>query len=113
MPLVTFISPNGKQEWKIDAPVDQSLMEIARANGIDMEGACEGIMACSTCHVLVEPEFISLLPAPHEDELDMLDLTAGLKRNSRLGCQIRMTEKLSGLRVHLPPESHNMLLSML
>lgn len=112
MASVTFISPDGSTEWVIDAEVGKSLMEIARENDIDIEGACEGIMACSTCHVLVEPDFLAWLKKPSEDERDMLDLTANLTRSSRLGCQIRMTEELSGLRVRLPKESHNMLLSI-
>ena len=84
-------------------------MEIAVNNNMDMEGACEGNMACSTCHVIVDPEWSGKLPAVAEEEEDMLDLVYGLRRTSRLGCQIIMTPELDGLIVRLPGESRNLL----
>lgn len=94
---------------EVDAPLGLSVLEIAHRNGIDLEGACEGSLACSTCHVIVDPEWYDRLDAPTEEEEDMLDLAFGLKRTSRLGCQIRMTEDLDGLTVTLPAETHNMM----
>jgi 2Fe-2S ferredoxin len=84
---------------------------VAHQHNIDIEGACEGVMACSTCHLIVEPEWSGKLPPPEEDEEDMLDLAFGLTRTSRLGCQITVTEALDGLTVRLLDETHNMLLS--
>ena len=109
MPTMTFIRPNGER-MEVDAPVGLSVLEIAHRNGIDeLEGACEGSLACSTCHVIVEKEDFDRLEEASEDEEDMLDLAFGLTRTSRLGCQIIMTEELDGLTVSLPKEFNNMM----
>ena len=91
MPQIIFISADGSQQREVEAPVGDSVMDIAVRHGIDMEGACEGNLACSTCHVIVDPDWDGKIPAPVEDEEDMLDLVFGLKRTSRLCCQIIMT----------------------
>ncbi len=109
MPKMTFILADGVTRREVDAPVGESVLDIAHANGVDIEGACEGSMACSTCHVIVDPKFADRLKDPSDDELDMLDLAFGLTETSRLGCQIVMTEKLNGLTVRLPKEVRNML----
>ncbi len=109
MPKLTFIVQNGERV-EIDAPEGLSLLEIARKHDIDIEGACEGSLACSTCHVIVDAEDFERLEDPNEDEEDMLDLAFGLTRTSRLGCQIILTEELDGLTVSLPLETRNMLL---
>jgi len=106
MPKVTFIDRDGNR-IEVDAPVGLSLLEIARKNDIDVEGACEGSLACSTCHVIVDVEDFERLEEPTEDEEDMLDLAFGLTRTSRLGCQIIVTEELDGLTVSLPQETRN------
>ena len=108
MPKIVFIERNGNRK-EVEAPLGFSLLEIAQRNAIDIEGACEGSLACSTCHVIVDPEWFELLPEASEDEEDMLDLAYGLSRTSRLGCQIRITEELDGLVVRLPDGSRNML----
>ncbi len=109
MPKITFILADGVSRLEVDAPAGASILEIAQANGVNMEGACEGSMACSTCHVIVDPKDIDRLTEPSDDELDMLDLAYGLTETSRLGCQIVMTEELDGLTVSLPKEVRNML----
>ncbi|HKJ72809.1 MAG TPA: ferredoxin family 2Fe-2S iron-sulfur cluster binding protein [Alphaproteobacteria bacterium] len=109
MPKITFILADGVSRLEVDAPAGASILEIAQANGVNMEGACEGSMACSTCHVIVDPKDIDRLKEPSDDELDMLDLAYGLTETSRLGCQIVMTEELDGLTVSLPKEVRNML----
>jgi 2Fe-2S ferredoxin len=101
MPTMTFIERDGRQR-PVDAPLGHSLLEIAQANGIDIEGACEGSLACATCHVIVDEAWFGKLTPPTPDEDDMLDLAVGLTRRSRLGCQIVMTETLDGLVVALP-----------
>lgn len=108
MPKMTFITPDGKHV-EVDAPVGLSVMEIAHQNSIDLEGACEGSLACSTCHVIVDPEWYEGLPEASEDEEDMLDLAFGLTHTSRLGCQIIMTDALDGLKVTLPNATRNMM----
>ena len=109
MPQVIFIEKDGT-ERPVDAPVGLSLLEIAHMHKVDIEGACEGSLACSTCHVIIEPTWFDNLEEPDEDEEDMLDLAFGLTRTSRLGCQIIMTEELDGLTVRLPKGVNNMML---
>ena len=108
MPKMTFIKTDGTRV-EVEAPLGLSVLEIAHKNGIDLEGACEGSLACSTCHVVVDPEWYDLLKDATEDEEDMLDLAFGLTRTSRLGCQIIITEELDGLTVSLPAGSRNMM----
>src|SRR5262249_5699293 len=101
MPKMVFIDRDGT-EREVDAPLGLSVLEIAHRNDIDIEGACEGSLACSTCHVIIDPEWYDLLKEASEDEEDMLDLAFGLTATSRLGCQIIITEELDGLKVQLP-----------
>jgi len=108
MPKMTFIARDGTRR-EVDAPVGLSVLEIAHRNDIDIEGACEGSLACSTCHVIVDPEWYELLKDATEDEEDMLDLAFGLTQTSRLGCQIIITEELDGLTVRLPQATRNMM----
>ncbi len=108
MPKMTFIYSDGT-EVEVEAPLGQSVLEIAHKNEIPLEGACEGSLACSTCHVIVEKQFYDKLTDASEDEEDMLDLAFGLTHTSRLGCQIIMTEALDGLRVALPSATRNMM----
>jgi len=109
MPKMTFVEADGTRK-EVDAPVGLSLLEIAHRNDIDIEGACEGSLACSTCHVIVDPYWYPKLAEATEDEEDMLDLAFDLTLTSRLGCQIVMSEELDGLTVNLPAETRNMLL---
>lgn len=108
MPRMTFILTDGSRKV-VDAQVGLSVMEIAHRHGVDIEGACEGSLACSTCHVVVDAAWFRKLPAAKADEEDMLDLAFGLTKTSRLGCQLMMTEALDGLVVALPTGSRNMM----
>ncbi len=109
MPTITFINPDGRT-IPVTAPVGDTVLDIAQKNGISLEGACEGCMACSTCHVIVDKTFFNLLGDPSEDEEDILDLASGLTATSRLGCQIVITEKLDGLILYVPSGHRNALL---
>ena len=106
MTKIIFVEPDGK-EVTVDAQNGLSLLEVAHNNGISLEGACEGSLACSTCHIIVEKEFFEKLPEPSEEEEDMLDLAHGLTHTSRLGCQIIMTEDLDGLKIKVPSGTRN------
>jgi 2Fe-2S ferredoxin len=108
MPKMIFVQPDGKR-LEVDAPVGLSVLEIAHKHGVDIEGACEGSLACSTCHVIVDPAWYGKLPAAKPDEEDMLDLAFGLTKTSRLGCQLIMTPELDGLTVALPTATRNMM----
>ena len=90
------------------AAIGDSMLEVAHAHKVDIEGACGGETACSTCHVYVDAAFFKKLPEMEEAEEDMLDLAAGLKDNSRLGCQIFAAANLDGMVVTLPAEVNNM-----
>ena len=109
MPRMIFIERDGARR-DVEAPLGGSVLEIAHKHGVDIEGACEGSLACSTCHVIVDPEWYELLKEASEDEEDMLDLAFGLTATSRLGCQIIITEELDGLVVKLPASTRNLLL---
>jgi len=108
MPKVTFVLADGSEKV-IDAPNGISLLEVAHKNDISLEGACEGSLACSTCHVVIDEAFYAGLPPASDDEEDMLDLAFGLTHTSRLGCQIMMNDSLDGLKVKLPAATRNMM----
>ncbi|MEI6729688.1 MAG: ferredoxin family 2Fe-2S iron-sulfur cluster binding protein [Pseudomonadota bacterium] len=110
MPQMTFIYQDGTEKT-VDAPNGISVLEIAHKNHIPLEGACEGSLACSTCHVIIDEEFYTKLKEAGEDEEDMLDLAFGLTHTSRLGCQIMMSDALDGLRVKLPSATRNISLN--
>ena len=103
---MVFVEQGGARR-EVDAPLGLSVLEIAHKHGVDIEGACEGSLACSTCHVIVEGAWFGKLAKPTEDEEDMLDLAFDLQETSRLGCQIIMTEALDGLVVRLPAGTRN------
>ena len=108
MPKMIFVERDGTRR-EVDAPIGLSVLEVAHKHGVDIEGACEGSLACSTCHVIVDPAWADKLAEATEDEEDMLDLAFGLEETSRLGCQIVISEALDGLVVRLPAGSRNML----
>lgn len=104
MPKMTFIERDGTRR-EVEAALGLSVLEVAHRHGVDIEGACEGSLACSTCHVIVDPKWFPRLVEPTEDEEDMLDLAFDLQETSRLGCQLIITEALDGLVVKLPSSS--------
>ncbi|KAL1991934.1 hypothetical protein VTN49DRAFT_5242 [Thermomyces lanuginosus] len=105
---VSFIDKEGNRH-DFQVAEGDNLLDIAQANDLEMEGACGGSCACSTCHVIVEdPEYYDRMPEPDDDENDMLDLAFGLTETSRLGCQVKMTKDLDGLVVRLPAMTRNM-----
>ena len=105
MPKVIFVENGEKKE--IEAENGLSLLEIAHNNNIDLEGACEGSLACSTCHVIVSDKSFSQLAEASEEEEDMLDLAFGVTHTSRLGCQIIMSDELDGIELIVPSETRN------
>lgn len=104
---VTFTDPRGAVV-QAEADAGENLLRLAQAKGLPLEGTCEGQMACSTCHVIVAPDWFAKLPRASEEEEDMLDLAAGACRTSRLACQIELTADLDGLAVRVPAEAHDM-----
>ena len=106
---IIFIYKGTKKEFQV--PVGTTVLEAAHNNDIDLEGACEGSLACSTCHVIVDTKYYNQLEEASEDEEDMLDLAFGLTPTSRLGCQIIMTKELDGLTLTVPDETRNISLN--
>lgn len=103
---ITFIAADGTPV-EAEGEEGTSLLEAGQAANMPLEGTCEGQMACSTCHVIVDPEWFGKLKAASEDEEDMLDLAAAVERTSRLSCQILLTPELEGLVVRIPKESRD------
>jgi 2Fe-2S ferredoxin len=101
-----FIERDGTRR-EVDAPLGLSVLEIAHKHGVDIEGACEGSLACSTCLVIVDAAWYPKLATASEDEEDMLDLAFDLQETSRLGCQLIMSPALDGLVVKLPAGTRN------
>lgn len=104
---VTFIDKEGHEHVFKVADGD-NLLDIAQANDLEMEGACGGSCACSTCHVIVDSDHYDKMEEPDDDENDMLDLAFGLTETSRLGCQVKMSKELDGLVVRLPSMTRNL-----
>lgn len=102
------MSADGDSVIEAQACAGDNLLTVAQNHDQPLEGTCEGQMACSTCHVIVEADFFDKLPEASEMEEDMLDLAAGVRRTSRLACQIDLSEDLDGLTVRIPSESRNM-----
>ena len=108
MTLVRFVSADGESVREVDAPAGDRLLDVAQAAGQPLEGTCEGQMACSTCHVIVDAGDFASLPPASEEEEDMLDLAAQVTRHSRLACQIWLTDEIEALTVRIPSGFHNM-----
>ncbi|RPA86194.1 2Fe-2S iron-sulfur cluster binding domain protein [Ascobolus immersus RN42] len=105
---ITFITKDN-QALTLEVKDGDNLLDIAQAHDLDMEGACGGSCACSTCHIIVEgEEMYDKIPEPSDDENDMLDLAFGLTETSRLGCQVHMSPELDGLVVRLPSMTRNL-----
>ena len=104
---VTFVAASGERIAATAKDGDR-LLEVGQAAGMPLEGTCEAQMACSTCHVIVAPDWFDRLPPAVDDEEDMLDLAAQVTRTSRLSCQIVLTPELDGLEVRIPGEAVNM-----
>ena len=107
MTLVRFFKADGTLDKEVEAKPGQRLLDVAWAVRQPLEGACEGVMACSTCHVIVDPDdFAKLAPASEEEE-DLLDLASHAARTSRLACQIMLTDDIESLSVRIPSAATN------
>jgi ferredoxin len=105
--LVRFFRADGSLDKEVEADAGQRLLDVAWAAREPLEGACEGVMACSTCHVIVDSQDFEKLPRASEEEEDLLDLAAHATRTSRLACQIILTSDMKSLSVRVPPEARN------
>lgn len=108
MTRVRFVSADGRHVVDAQGAPGMRLLDLAQASDQPLEGACEGAMACSTCHVIVAPEDFAKLPPASDEEEDMLDFAYGVSRTSRLACQVWLSETLDSLEVRMPGGSANM-----
>eukprot|EP00569_Conticribra_weissflogii_P002520 CAMPEP_0171347630 /NCGR_PEP_ID=MMETSP0878-20121228/28504_1 /TAXON_ID=67004 /ORGANISM="Thalassiosira weissflogii, Strain CCMP1336" /LENGTH=190 /DNA_ID=CAMNT_0011851729 /DNA_START=73 /DNA_END=645 /DNA_ORIENTATION=+ len=110
---LSFLNPDSTTTT-ISARLGETLLQTAHRTGIEMEGACEGVCACSTCHVILTQEMYDRLLEEQceegclgENEEDMLDMAFGLTHTSRLGCQVKVEEWMEGARIELPKATRN------
>ena len=110
---ITFVEEGeaGLEDTSVvcDATLGDTLLDVALDHDVDIEGACGGELACSTCHIVLKQEDFDRLEAPDEEEEDMLDLAWGLTDTSRLCCQIEAAEWMDGMEVVVPSETSNMM----
>lgn len=106
---ITIIDPvTAKDGRTIQARIGASILDVAQQHDMELEGACEGTLACSTCHCVFTQDLFDQLPPPDEEELDMLDLAAGLTDTSRLGCQVKITADFEGHVISIPDEFNDL-----
>ena len=98
---VRFVGADGGASDAVAAE-GARLLDVAQAQGLPLEGTCDGDMACATCHVVVAPADFARLPAASEEDEDLLDLAPCARATSRLACQVRLTPALDGMTVHVP-----------
>jgi len=104
-----FVEAKSGDTIEVDAVIGKSVLDAALAHDIDIEGACGGELACSTCHVICSKELYGKLPAKKPEEDDMLDLAYGLTDTSRLCCQLKVTKELENAVFTVPAETNNLL----
>ena len=100
-----LVTDQGGQEHELDALEGWRIMEIIRDHSLPIKAECGGCASCATCHVYVDEEWLGKLHPMRDDELDLLDTAPDVRDNSRLSCQILMSEELDGLKVTLAPGS--------
>ena len=104
MPKITFQDNQGNSKT-IEIENGLSIMEGAIQNDIPgIDADCGGAMACATCHVYVEDKWLNKLPKTEEAEVDMIDMAHEPKKNSRLSCQLIVSEEMDGLKVTTPAQ---------
>jgi len=102
---VRFFRADGTLDKEVEAAPGERLLDVAWAERQPLEGACEGVMACSTCHVIVDKADFEKLPRASDEEEDLLDLASHATRTSRLSCQIILTDDMGTLDVRIPAGS--------
>jgi 2Fe-2S ferredoxin len=112
MPTITFIEFDGTVRV-VSARIGTSFLATAKRNGVDLEGACRGSLACATCHLILTPEWYARLPPAAASEQQLLDVAFGMTTTSRLGCQLTITQDLDGCVAHIADRNRDLALSPL
>lgn len=107
--MFEFVSVDGAKSWPVSGKVGESLLDVAWRHQVPVEGACEGAMACSTCHMLITPDLFETLKPAGDEEEDMLDITYNVTATSRLGCQVLVEPQFDGQKIYLPQNTRNMM----
>jgi 2Fe-2S ferredoxin len=100
---IRFVERDGTEHF-VASQLGNSLLQVSQDADLDVEGACEGTLACCTCHMILEQELYDKISKPSEEEMDMLDLAIGLTSTSRLGCQVIVNQDMEGVTIRLPPD---------
>ena len=100
--MIKIILNNGAEKKNIEVKENSTILDVARKENIELEGSCEGSLACSTCHILISSTWYSKLKRPTREERELLEILPNIKENSRLGCQIKITKELDGIEISLP-----------
>ena len=103
MPKIIITNRDGKKH-EIDADPNFTLMKAIRDKGFDIEASCGGCCACATCHVYIDEKWKTRVTKLNDDEESMLDLAFDVRDNSRLSCQIELSDELDGLELEIAPE---------
>ena len=103
MPLLRIVDRDGV-EHEVDARAGLKVMETLRELDYGVAAICGGMCSCATCHIFIDPEWLSKLPPPMSDERELLVELAHHQDNSRLSCQLEFTEQLAGLRITIAPD---------
>jgi len=103
---VSFLLPDNTRK-EVTGRIGETFLQVAHRNDIDLEGACEGVCACSTCHLVFPMVVYDQMDYPEEEEEDMLDMAFGLTESSRLGCQVLISEEMDGVMVEMPKATRN------
>ena len=107
---IEFIDDNNDLIVEVKADVGESILNVAKDNDVDLEGACEASLTCSTCHVIfLEDEVFNQLPEACEAEEDILDVAFKPCRTSRLGCQVKIQKYMEGTKIRVPSATRNMM----
>ena len=106
MARITFIEHTGKR-IEVDAENGESLMNAALASGVEgLSAECGGCLSCATCHAYVDEEWVERIPSPSDEELVMVECAVDARHNSRLTCQVMVSDAMDGLVIHLPASQY-------
>ena len=106
MPLIKYVEASGSEQ-EVEVAVGENIMQGAVDNMIDsILAECGGACACATCHCYVDDAWAGKIPAPQSAEQDLLEAVVDPKENSRLSCQIVVTDDMEGFTVHLPESQY-------
>ncbi|KAJ5070249.1 ferredoxin/adrenodoxin [Anaeramoeba ignava] len=104
---IIFKLPDGSKKT-VEGKTKETVLDVAKRSDIPLEGACEGNLACSTCHCYLKNEHFDLFKEPSDREYDLLDLAFAVKQTSRLACQLVLQKKHDGIEIEIPKTQRNM-----